>query len=65
MKCPKCKKNFGYVRLNKQEWCCRNCGTVSPLQESQVVEEDTLAKPVSEILDEYREKQEKEVKEDE
>lgn len=26
MICPNCNSKLGYIRLNKQEWICRNCG---------------------------------------
>ncbi len=32
MKCPKCNTESGYVRSRKNEWVCRKCGTVTPLQ---------------------------------
>lgn len=38
MKCPKCKKTFGYVRLNRGEWCCRHCATITSLDQKDITE---------------------------
>ena len=32
MKCPKCKKMLGYVRIETNEWVCRACGTISKIK---------------------------------
>ncbi len=31
MKCIKCGKALGYVRIATKEWVCRACGKVSPI----------------------------------
>jgi ribosomal protein L37AE/L43A len=28
IRCPKCNSTFGYLRLKKKEWQCRNCGYI-------------------------------------
>lgn len=29
MICPECKTEYGYFRMNKDEWVCRKCGKVT------------------------------------
>ncbi len=32
MNCEHCNSTFGYVRIKKKEWICRNCGETSKIK---------------------------------
>jgi len=44
MECPKCKTEFGYFRLETNEWVCRKCGKISKFRLNEKV------KPSKEIV---------------
>lgn len=33
MKCPECKKEFGYMRIKSRQWVCRNCGLMTEIKD--------------------------------
>jgi len=30
MECAECKTEYGYIRMDSQEWVCRKCGQITP-----------------------------------
>jgi len=35
MKCPICRKEFGYYSLRKKAWVCRHCGQETPIKKGE------------------------------
>ena len=44
MICPKCNKEFGYLRIHKNEWVCRHCGEITGVNNGTGLDADTKGK---------------------